>query len=259
MRRPIIAGNWKMHKTVTEAIDLVNGLKRNFIDEMEMDIVVCPPYTVLSEVEEVIRDSQIKLGAQDMHWEDKGAFTSEISPLMLKDLGVEYVIIGHSERRQFFGETNETVNRKVKSALKYKLIPIVCVGETLEERKRGETFEVVKDHLENGLGGIEVQEPSDLVIAYEPVWAIGTGINATASQAEEVHSYIRDFLNKIFGKDIAEGIRIQYGGSVKPDNIEDLIREKDVDGALVGGASLDLVSFTEIIKKSQAINQLKGA
>lgn len=246
-----------MNKTVVEAIDLVNGLKRNFVDEKGIDIVVCPPFTVLSAVEEVIRDSQIKLGAQDMHWEDKGAFTGEVSPLMLKDLGVKYVIIGHSERRQFFGETNETVNKKVKAALRHKLIPIVCVGETLEERKGGKTFEVVKDHVKYGLEGVLLENPLDLVIAYEPVWAIGTGVNATSSQAEEVHSYIREILAEMLGKEIAEEVRIQYGGSVKPENIEELIKEKDIDGALVGGASLELVSFSKIIEKAEAVNQIK--
>ncbi|MCM8778416.1 MAG: triose-phosphate isomerase [Candidatus Omnitrophica bacterium] len=249
MRKPIIAGNWKMHKTVREAIELVNGLKRNFFDEMEIDIVVCPPYTALSEVGEIIQDSQIRLGAQDMHWEERGAFTGEISPLMLKDLGVEYVIIGHSERRQFFGETNETVNKKVKSALKHKLIPIVCVGETLVERERGDTFSVVREHIENALVGVVIEKPRDLVVAYEPVWAIGTGVNATPEQAEEVQGYIRELLMNLFGEEIAEGIRIQYGGSVRPDNIEELINEKNIDGALVGGASLDLNSFTEIIRR----------
>jgi len=253
MRRPIIAGNWKMHKTTSEAIELVNGLRRNFVDDIGIDIVVCPPFTALSDVGEIIQDSLIQLGAQDMHWEDKGAFTGEISPLMLKDLGVKYVIIGHSERRQFFGETNETVNKKVRTALKHKLIPIMCVGETLEERKRGETFEVVKNHVEKGLEKIELEDPNNLVIAYEPVWAIGTGINATPQQAEEVQNYIRKLLEEIFNKEYAEAIRIQYGGSVKPDNIEELMREEDVDGALVGGASLDLFAFTEIVRKAEMV------
>jgi len=168
-------------------------------------------------------------------------------------LGVKYVIIGHSERRQFFGETNETVNKKVRTALKHKLIPIMCVGETLEERKRGETFEVVKNHVEKGLEKIELEDPNNLVIAYEPVWAIGTGINATPQQAEEVQNYIRKLLEEIFNKEYAEAIRIQYGGSVKPDNIEELMREEDVDGALVGGASLDLFAFTEIVRKAEMV------
>jgi len=242
-----------MHKTTSEAIELVNGLRRNFVDDIGIDIVVCPPFTALSDVGEIIQDSLIQLGAQDMHWEDKGAFTGEISPLMLKDLGVKYVIIGHSERRQFFGETNETVNKKVRTALKHKLIPIMCVGETLEERKRGETFEVVKNHVEKGLEKIELEDPNNLVIAYEPVWAIGTGINATPQQAEEVQNYIRKLLEEIFNKEYAEAIRIQYGGSVKPDNIEELMREEDVDGALVGGASLDLFAFTEIVRKAEMV------
>jgi triosephosphate isomerase len=246
-----------MHKTVFEALDLLNGLKRIFFDEMGLDIVVCPPYTALSEVSGLLHDSVIHLGAQDMFWQDSGAFTGEISPLMLKDIGVEFVILGHSERRQLFGETNETVNKKVKTALKHGLVPIMCVGEKLEERKEGQTFEVVKDHVETGLVDIELKEPDDLIIAYEPVWAIGTGVNATAQQAQEVHSYIRKLLTKLFGYSLAEGIRIQYGGSVKPDNITELIYENDVDGALVGGASIDLASFTEIVKKAQDITLKK--
>lgn len=257
MRRPIIAGNWKMHKTISEAIELANGLRRNFVNDIGIDIVICPPFTALSEVGEIIQDSFIQLGAQNMHWEDKGAFTGEVSPLMLKDLGVKYVIIGHSERRQFFGETNEIVNKKVKSALKHNLIPIMCIGESLEERKKEKTFEVVKNHLEGGIEGINLDSPENLIIAYEPVWAIGTGINATSSQAEEVQGYIRELLKKIFDKELAEGIRIQYGGSVRPDNIEELIKERDVDGALVGGASLDLITFTEIVKKAGEVIKIK--
>lgn len=243
-----------MHKTIFEAMELVNGLKRNFIDDIGLDIVVCPSYTALSEVSSLLQDSAIQLGAQDMHWEDKGAFTGEVSPAMLKDAGVKFVIIGHSERRQFFAETNETVNRKVKAALQHGLIPIMCVGETLEERKAGETLEIVKGHIESGLEGVAIQGPQDLVIAYEPVWAIGTGINATAQQAQEVQAYIRGLLANLFGRSLAEGIRIQYGGSVKPDNIDELMREGDIDGALVGGASLDIISFTEIIRKAQAVS-----
>jgi len=253
MRRAIIAGNWKMHKTIFEAIELVNGLKRNFTDEMGVDIVVCPPYTALAELINLLQDSVIQLGAQDICWQDSGAFTGEVSPLMLKDVGVKFVIIGHSERRQLFAETNESVNKKVKAAIKHRLIPIVCVGERLEERESGKTFEVVKEHVESGLEGLAIEESTDLVVAYEPVWAIGTGRNATAAQAQEVHAYIRQLLVSLFGRSLAEGIRIQYGGSVKPDNIAELIREEDVDGALVGGASLDLNSFTEIVKKAESV------
>ncbi len=248
MRRVIIAGNWKMYKTVQESIELVNLLKRSVVDIDEVEIVVCPPFTSLSDVREVILESNIKLGAQDCYWEKEGAFTGEVSCPMLKSAGCEYVIIGHSERRQYFGETNETVNKKVKAALCSGLKPIVCVGERLEERKSGKTFDVIKDHVENSLAGLTKDEMLQCVIAYEPVWAIGTGLTATKEQAEEVHKYIRGLLQKMYSPEVAGAVRIQYGGSVKPENIKDLIAQEDVDGALVGGASLKADSFSQIIK-----------
>jgi len=248
MRRVIIAGNWKMYKTVQESIELVNLLKRAVVDIDEVEIVVCPPFTSLSDVREVILESNIKLGAQDCYWEKEGAFTGEVSCSMLKSAGCEYVIIGHSERRQYFGETNETVNKKVKAALKEGLKPIVCVGERLEERKSGKTFDVIKDHVENSLVGLTKDEMLTCVIAYEPVWAIGTGLTATKEQAEEVHKYIRGLLQKMHSSEVAGAVRIQYGGSVKPENIKELIAQEDVDGALVGGASLKADSFSQIIK-----------
>jgi len=253
MRKTIIAGNWKMYKTINEAIELVNGLKRTLYNINNVEIAVCPPYTCLDQVSEVISESNIKLGAQDMHWEAEGAFTGEVSVLMLKDLGCKYVIIGHSERRQYFSETNETVNKKVKTALKYNITPIVCVGEKLEERQSGKTFQVVEDHIKNGLKDLSKEELAKVVIAYEPVWAIGTGLTAKPEQAQEVHAFIRKLLTDISDEETAQDITIQYGGSVKPDNIKDLIKQKDIDGALVGGASLKIDSFVEIVKNAAGL------
>lgn len=250
MRRVIIAGNWKMYKTIVEAIELVNGLKRELLDIDNIDIVVVPPYTALSEVSDMIVNSNIDLGAQDVYWENEGAFTGEVSPVMLKDAGVKYVVIGHSERRTYFHETNETVNKKVKASLKAGLLPIMCVGERLEEREQNLTFKVVKDHVENGLKGLSAEEALNVVIAYEPVWAIGTGKTATPAQAEEVHAYIRKVLRDMYDEETAEEIRIQYGGSVKPENIKDLINQKNIDGALVGGASLKVEQFVPIVRES---------
>jgi len=248
MRKPFIAGNWKMYKTIKEAIELVNSLRREVIDVEEADIVVCPPYTALSEVSDLLVDSNIGLGAQDVYWEESGAFTGEMSPLMLKDAGCSFVIIGHSERRKYFFETDETVNKKIKAALGVQLVPIVCIGETLEEREAGKTIEVVRVQLEGGLEGIDSDTILKMVIAYEPVWAIGTGKTATPQIAQEVHKFIRDWLGERFSADIAAKVRILYGGSVKPSNIKELMQEADIDGALVGGASLDSVSFAQIIK-----------
>ncbi len=248
MRRVIIAGNWKMFKTINESIELVTLLKRSVVDINDLEIVVCPPFTSLSDVRELIMDTNIKLGAQDCYWEKEGAFTGEISASMLKSAGCEYVIVGHSERRQLFGDTNETVNKKAKAALREGLRPIVCVGERLSDRQAGKTFDVVKDHVTNSLSGLTGEDMLKVVIAYEPVWAIGTGVNATKEQAEEVHKYIRELLKKMYGAEISGSVRIQYGGSVKPDNIRELISEEDVDGALVGGASLKADSFARIIK-----------
>ncbi|MDD4908189.1 MAG: triose-phosphate isomerase [Candidatus Omnitrophica bacterium] len=257
MRKTIIAGNWKMYKTVSQGIELANGLKRDLfdLDSEVVDVVICPPYTALSEVAEVVYESDIKLGAQDMYWADEGAFTGEVSGMMLKDIGAAYVIIGHSERRQYFGETNESVNKKVKAALKNGLLPIICVGETLNEREQGKTFDLVKDHLENGLKEINAEDMLKITVAYEPVWAIGTGKTATPQQAQEVQKYIRDLLIKLYNKETAGKIRIQYGGSVKPDNIETLMKQPDIDGALVGGASLDVNSFAQIVKKASGVKK----
>lgn len=239
-----------MYKTISEAIELANGLERNLYNIEGIEVVICPPFSCLDQVSEIIAESNIKLGAQNMHWQEEGAFTGEISPLMLKDLGCKYVILGHSERRQYFQETNEMVNKKVKAALKHDLTPIVCVGERIEERKTGKTFDVIRDHVENSLKDVSKEELSKVVVAYEPVWAIGTGLTATPEQAQEAQSFVRKLLSEMSDNETAQNITIQYGGSVKPDNIKDLIKEKDIDGALVGGASLKIETFTEIVKNS---------
>jgi len=257
MKKTIIAGNWKMYKTILEAIELANGLKRELfdLDIQDIDIVLCPPFSALSEVSEVINESNIQLGAQDVYWQEEGAFTGEISPLMLKDAGCDFVIIGHSERRQYFNETNESVNKKIKAALKEELTPIVCVGETLAQRQSGKTFQVLDDHVKNALSEISEEQAVKLVIAYEPVWAIGTGKTATSQQAQEAQGYIRNLLAKMYNKDTAQGVRIQYGGSVKPENIVELLSQPDIDGALVGGASLKVDSFSEIVKLASEIKK----
>jgi triosephosphate isomerase len=253
MRKVIIAGNWKLNKTSREAVELVTALKRELVDVNAIDIVVCPPFTALTEVSDLLTESNIDLGAQNLYWDDAGAFTGEVSAPMLKEAGCKYVIIGHSERRQFFAETNETVNKRIKAALKHKLIPIVCVGENLQEREANKTFDVVRNHIEGSLAGFSKDEIKDMVVAYEPVWAIGTGKTATSAQAQEVHHYIRGLLEKMAGADVAEAVRIQYGGSVKPENTAELISQDDIDGALVGGASLKADSFSAIVKNSVSV------
>jgi len=248
MRRPIIAGNWKMNNNSAESVELVSQLKEMISGAKEVEVVVAPPYTALSSVATAIRGSTIALSSQNIFWEEKGAFTGEISPAMLKDVGCQYAIIGHSERRQYFGETNETVNKRLKAALGASLTPIVCIGETLEEREADKTLTVIEQQVKVGLAGISSGEMEKVVIAYEPVWAIGTGKTATPEQAQEVHQFIRGILAQVFGEGVAEGIRILYGGSVKPDNVDQLMSQKDIDGALVGGASLKADSFARIIQ-----------
>ncbi len=250
MRKPVIAGNWKMNKTIKEAIELVNSLKRELIDIQEAEIIVCPVYTALSDVSDLLIDSNIFLGAQNVYWEASGAFTGEISPEMLKDAGCKYVIIGHSERRKYFNESDESVNKRIKAAQRTDLISIFCVGETLEEREADKTIDVVKSQLAGGLEGLEKDALLNLIIAYEPVWAIGTGKTATSQQAQEVHSFIRGWLVDNCSEEVADNLRILYGGSVKPANIKELMQQDDIDGALVGGASLDSSSFVEIVKNS---------
>lgn len=250
MRKPIIAGNWKLNNTEQEAIALVTALKNNLADVDSVDIVVCPVFTVLAVVEDVLFESNIGLGAQNLYWEDSGAFTGEVSAPLLKNIGVQYVIIGHSERRQFFGETNQTVNKKIRAALKHELTPIVCVGEVLAQREADQTFDVIRSQIEESLAGFSAAEARKMIVAYEPVWAIGTGKTATPRQAQDVHKFIRDLLSALYDEETAADVRIQYGGSVKPDNIAELISQPDIDGALVGGASLKADSFVHIVKNS---------
>ena len=250
MRTPIIAGNWKLNNTISEAVALTTALKDLVADCAGVEIIVAPPFTALATVADVIKGSNIRLAAQDVYSEDSGAFTGEVSAPMLEDAGCDYVIIGHSERRQYFGETNETVNQKVKAALSHDLKPIICVGEQLEDREAGRTETVIENHVSGGIADLSAAQLLRSIIAYEPVWAIGTGKTATPLQAQEVHNYIRKLLKDAYTDKVASQIRIQYGGSVKPENASELMAQPDVDGALVGGASLQAESFAQIIKSS---------
>jgi triosephosphate isomerase (TIM) len=247
-RKPILAGNWKMYKTRSEAADLANALAASVGTYPQADVVVCPTFTSLDAVANAIKGTGIKLGAQNCHFEDQGAFTGEISPVMLKDAGCSFVIVGHSERRQYFGETDEGINRKALALYKHGLIPIICVGETLQEREAGRTSDVVSTQIRGCLKDLPADKVGTSVIAYEPVWAIGTGKTATKEQAQEVHALIRGLLAELYSKDLSEKVRIQYGGSVKPQNVRELMQQTDIDGALVGGASLEADSFTSIVK-----------
>ncbi len=250
MRKILIAGNWKMCKTVSEAINLVNSLKAGLHKVSDVDIVICPPFTALHAVTGLLEESSIDLGAQDMHFETEGAYTGEISPLMLKDLGCRYVILGHSERRSYFHESNHLINQKAKAAVKFNLIPIVCVGEVLSEREAGQAQEVVRKQFKGTFSGFTHEEMDKVVLAYEPVWAIGTGKTATPVEAQEMQALVRALVRETFGDELADGIRILYGGSVKPDNAQELVKQPDVDGALVGGASLRAESFVQIVMES---------
>ena len=247
MRKRIVAGNWKMNKTRAEALALVAGIKAEVAALGAAEIVVGVPFTDLDVVGQALKGSAVQLAAQNVHWAEKGAFTGEISAAMLKELGVTYVIIGHSERRQYFGETDETVNKRTKAALAAGLKPIVCVGETLAEREGGQMTAVVERQVRAGLAGLQGADWDQLVIAYEPVWAIGTGKTATTAQAQEVHAFIRQLLGVLAGA-AAATIRIQYGGSMKPDNAKDLMSQPDIDGGLIGGASLEAKSFADIVR-----------
>ena len=244
MRTPIMAGNLKMYKTLTEAVDFVKKLKPDVAAVHDRTILVCAPYPVLKDVCDIAADSNIAIGAQNLHWEDEGAFTGEVSAPMLQAVGCKYVIIGHSERRQYFGETDETVNKKIFAALKHNLLPVVCVGETLEQREKNETFKVVERQIKGAFNNITDHHWDSIVIAYEPVWAIGTGKTATPQQAQEVHKFIRGLLPAEFN----HKMRILYGGSVKPENVKELMDKPDIDGGLVGGASLKVDSFIKLIK-----------
>ena len=249
-RRILIAGNWKMNKTATEAAALVTEIKRDVFDVDNVDILVCPPFTALAVVGDVIRDSNVSLGAQNMYFEDKGAYTGEVSTTMLKDCGCTHVIIGHSERRTIFNESDETINKKVKKALEADLIPVLCIGEKLKEREANKTFEVITNQLEGDLADIDSDNMKKIIVAYEPVWAIGTGKTATSEQAQEAHAFIRNLIKEKYDSSVADGIIILYGGSMKPANVEELISQPDVDGGLIGGASLEAASFVELVKKS---------
>ena len=248
MRTQIIAGNWKMHTTLAEASILVEGLKKALAaTTTNRQVVVCPPFTGLSTVTDLVADTDIAVGAQNMYFEEKGAFTGEVSPVMLSDIGCEYVILGHSERRQYFGETDETVNKKIKTALRFAMTPIVCVGESLEQREADETEAFITTQIDAGLAGLTADEVKTIVIAYEPICAIGTGRTATSAQAEEVCAFIRKRIATLFGADAADCVRVLYGGSVKGSNAAELLAEADIDGALVGGASLKADDFMAII------------
>lgn len=246
MRIPVIAGNWKLFKTIAESVALVQKLKPLVANSQGVEIVVAPVFTALSRVSDVIAGSKVKMAAQDCYWEDEGAFTGEVAPKLLKDAGCSHVIIGHSERRQYFGETDLTVSKKAGAAIAAGLTAIVCVGESLAERESDQTFSVIEKQVQGGLAGLAVDEFSRIVIAYEPVWAIGTGKTASDAQAQEVHAFIRLLIAKMFGQPVADAVRILYGGSVKPDNVKGLMTQPDIDGALVGGASLKADSFAAI-------------
>lgn len=246
-RRLFIAGNWKMNTSVEEAKSLVNGIKEKAAGFNNIDIACIPPFTYLFLMKDLLKDSNIKYGGQNMYFEEKGAWTGEVSPLMLKDLGCTYVIIGHSERRKYFDEADELLNKKIKSALKNSLFPIFCVGETQDERDSGLAKKVAERQLVNGLAGMNPDEVKKITIAYEPVWAIGTGRNAAPEQAEEMHKFLRGLIEQKYGEDISQKVRIQYGGSVTAENAESILKEDDIDGALVGGASLKVDSFVEIL------------
>lgn len=247
MRKPVIAGNWKLYKTTAEALSLTNGLIPLVKETKGVDIVVAPVFTVLSGVSQSIAGSNIMLAGQDCFWEEEGAFTGEVSPKMLRDVGCSHVIIGHSERRQYFGETDETVNRKIKAALRGGLVVLFCIGETLAEREAEKTFAILKKQVTDGLSGITAQQLDHVIIAYEPVWAIGTGKTATDIQAQEAHAFIRSVVAELYDQAAASRIRILYGGSVKPENVKGLMAQPDIDGALVGGASLNAQSFGAIV------------
>ncbi|MCI0494470.1 triose-phosphate isomerase [candidate division KSB1 bacterium] len=248
MRTKIIAGNWKMNKVAAEAIAFARDLKVKTLNIRKTEIIVCPPFTVLAIVHDILKDSRAEVGAQNVHFASSGAYTGEISAEMIESAGCRHVIIGHSERRQYFGETNQLVNQKLIHVLTTSLTPIVCIGETLEQRQSGQTENVIRTQLEESLTGLTTDQLKRVVLAYEPVWAIGTGVTATPEQAEEVHKFIRELIRSRFGQKSADSIQILYGGSVKPDNIRDLLSRTDIDGGLIGGASLNVASFVEMIK-----------
>lgn len=251
MRKKIVAGNWKMNLSLQDGLALVKALKSSLSDVKKSDVVVCPPFPYLVPIADILKGTRIGVGAQNMYFEDKGAFTGEVSAPILISVGTQYVIIGHSERRKYFGETNEIVNKKIKKAIVSKLIPIMCVGESLEQREKDETEAVITSQINEGLFELLAADVKKMIIAYEPIWAIGTGRTASPEQAVEVHKLIRSIVAQKFGKETAEQVRIQYGGSVKPDNAEILLQQPDIDGALVGGASLKADSFEAIVRAGE--------
>ncbi len=252
MRKKVVAGNWKMNKDLDSSIALISEIKNLLASKsLNVEIIICPPFTSLDAANSLIKNTQIKLGAQNMYFEKSGAFTGEISPLMLKSVGCQYVILGHSERRTIFNESNQLINKKIKAAVENDLHPIFCIGETLEEREKGVTFKVIEAQVREGLEGLTAEELKNLVIAYEPVWAIGTGKTATPEQAREVHSFIRKLIGELYSTEFAEKLIVQYGGSVKPENAAELMSQPDIDGALVGGACLKADSFIKIIESAQ--------
>lgn len=246
MRKPIIAGNWKMNLSIKEAMKFVEDVK-NDVSKGDVEPVIAAPFTFLKDLKEAVKSTNIKIAAQNMHFKDSGAFTGEVSAPMLKEIGVDYCVIGHSERRQYFAETDETINKKLHQAFKYDIVPILCVGETLEEREQDKTSDVVKSQVVADIKDLSADLVSKLVIAYEPIWAIGTGKTATSDQANEVISYIRSVIKEIYNEQVSENIRIQYGGSVKPENVEEIMGKSDIDGALVGGASLKASDFIKLV------------
>lgn len=247
-RKPIAAANWKMHKTVDEAVAFVKAIQEETGPLEDREVVIAPPFTALNAVRKLLNQIGYNLSAQNCYWEEKGAFTGDVSPVMLKDVGCDYVIVGHSERRHIFGETDEMIRKKAAAVLKTGMLPIICVGEALEQREQGKTFDVVGTQVEQALKGLNADQVSRLVIAYEPVWAIGTGKTATPGQAQEVHAFIRKRVEGLFDKEVANKVRILYGGSVKPDNVDALMAEPDIDGSLIGGASLEVGSFKRLIQ-----------
>jgi len=253
MRKPVIGANWKMNRgTPKEALEMIQDFKSKIKKTISVDIIIFPPYTVLNTILNTVKKTPIKVGAQNMHFEEKGAFTGEVSPIFLKEIGCEYVILGHSERRDIFQETNEIINKKLKKALSINLNPIVCIGEHLAERESGKTKEIILNQFMNTFKNLTKEDFRKIIIAYEPIWAIGTGKTATPEQAEEIHLYIRELLENNYNRDTAQSVRIQYGGSIKPINAGDLFRKENIDGGLVGGASLQAESLIKIVKAAQA-------
>ncbi|SEA42725.1 triosephosphate isomerase (TIM) [Thalassobacillus cyri] len=248
MRKQVIAGNWKMNKVLNEAEQFVQTAKNEVPSEEQVESVVCAPYPFLHTLVKETEGTPLKVGAQNMHFEESGAFTGEVSPVMLKDLGVSYVVLGHSERRELFGETDQDVNKKVHAAFKHDLTPIVCVGETLEQRENNETMNHVESQVKNALDGLSDEQVKQVIIAYEPIWAIGTGKTSSAEDANEVCSHIRNVVRAFSSEEAAEAVRIQYGGSVKPANVDELLNQSDIDGALVGGASMEADSFLKLVE-----------